>query len=449
MLPIPGVIKQFASHFFFHGFECYLVGGAIRDMLMGKKSTDFDLATDARPEEVQKIFPRVIPTGIKHGTVTVLFKGIHFEVTTFRVEGDYQDGRRPESVIFTPSILDDLKRRDFTINAIAFNLKTRDLLDPHLGREDLKNGIIRAIGDPLERFTEDGLRPMRACRFSAQFKFRIEEKTFRSIRSCLDTVRQVSSERIRDELLRMLESDKPSIGFNNMMESGLLAVILPELAQCSGVHQREMHCYDVFEHLLRTCDAADREKPIIRLAALFHDIGKPQSLDVAESGALSFHRHEQISAEIAETITRRLRFSNQVIKEVCHLIRHHMFNYQDEWTDAAVRRFIHRIEPKYLGSLLGLRRADQIGRCGDHKISQTFIDFEDRIEEQLEMENVLGLKDLIVSGEDLMAALSLRPGPIVGILLQFLLESVMDDPDLNQREKLVNLAKNFYKERLV
>ena len=416
---------------------------------MGRKSTDFDLATDARPEEVQRMFPRVIPTGIKHGTVTVLFKGTHFEVTTFRVEGDYQDGRRPESVIFTPSILDDLKRRDFTINAIAFNLKKGDLLDPHLGREDLKNGIIRAIGDPLERFTEDGLRPVRACRFSAQFKFRIEGNTFRSIRSCLDTVRQVSSERIRDECLRILESDKPSIGFKNMMESGLLEVILPELARCRGVDQREMHCYDVFEHLLYTCDAADREKPIIRLAALFHDIGKPQSLEVTGSGALSFHRHEHLSAEITETITRRLRFPNQVIKEVCHLVRHHMFNYQEEWTDAAVRRFINRIEPKYLGNLLSLRRADQIGRCGDHRISQAFIDFEDRIEEQLKKENVLKLKDLSVSGKDLMAALSIRPGPMVGILLQFLLESVLEDPDLNQREKLLDIAKIFYNERLV
>ncbi len=415
---------------------------------MGRKSTDFDLATDARPEEVQRMFPRVIPTGIKHGTVTVLFKGTHFEVTTFRVEGDYQDGRRPESVIFTPSILDDLKRRDFTINAIAFNLKKGDLLDPHLGREDLKNGIIRAIGDPLERFTEDGLRPVRACRFSAQFKFRIEGNTFRSIRSCLDTVRQVSSERIRDECLRILESDKPSIGFKNMMESGLLEVILPELARCRGVDQREMHCYDVFEHLLYTCDAADREKPIIRLAALFHDIGKPQSLEVTGSGALSFHRHEHLSAEITETITRRLRFPNQVIKEVCHLVRHHMFNYQEEWTDAAVRRFINRIEPKYLGNLLSLRRADQIGRCGDHRISQAFIDFEDRIEEQLKKENVLKLKDLSVSGKDLMAALSIRPGPMVGILLQFLLESVLEDPDLNQREKLLDIAKIFYNERL-
>jgi tRNA nucleotidyltransferase (CCA-adding enzyme) len=448
MLRIPPVLRQFAAHFEKSGFQCYLVGGAVRDMLLGRGCTDFDIATDALPEEVQRMFHRVIPTGIKHGTVTVLFKGVRFEVTTFRIDQEYRDGRRPAGVIFTPSIQEDLKRRDFTINAIAYDLTGRRLLDPHHGREDLKRGLIRAIGDPLERFREDGLRPVRACRFAAQFGFQIDRPTFDGIRRSLDTVRRVSGERVRDELLRLLKAPKPSIGFRLMHESGLLGVVIPELEAGAGVEQRELHCFDVLEHLLASCDAAPRGKPLVRLAALLHDVGKPDTLEVEADGALRFHRHELLSADLAERILRRLRFSSQEVRQVRHLVRHHMFNYEEVWSDAAVRRFLARVGTENVPDLLALRRADQIGRCNETAVSPSLVAFQKRIEAVLAREEALSLRDLAVDGEDIMKALSIPPGPHIGIILNELLEAVLADPQLNERERLLTIARRLYEQRI-
>jgi tRNA nucleotidyltransferase (CCA-adding enzyme) len=448
MLAIPGVLKRFAEVFLAHGFQCYLVGGAIRDMLIGRRLTDFDVATDALPAEVQSLFRRVIPTGIKHGTVTVLFQGTRFEVTTFRIEAEYLDGRRPDSVVFSPSIEEDLKRRDFTINAIAYDLAGRRLLDPHGGREDLRRGILRAIGVPLERFLEDGLRPLRACRFAAQFGFTIEPETFAAIPLSLDTVRKVSAERIREELVRLLSANEPSIGFRLMQRSGLLALLLPELAAGAGVEQRALHCFDVLEHSLRTCDAAPPGDLVVRLAALLHDIGKPQCLECSESGELTFHGHELASVQLAEGLMRRLRFSNDVVHRTCHLVRHHMFNYTDQWSDAAVRRLIARVGEENLPDLLALRRADQIGTCGDTSPSASLAAFQKRLEQVLAAGHAFGLKDLAVDGDTLMAALDLSPGPKIGTLLAELLESVLADPSLNEREKLLEIARRFYEQRL-
>ncbi len=448
MIRIPGVVKSFSSVFIRNKFQCYLVGGAVRDIIMGRKTSDFDIATDAKPEEVTRLFHRVIPTGIEHGTVTVIFKGTTFEVTTFRIESEYQDGRRPESVIFTPSILEDLKRRDFTINAIAYDLTKGELLDPHGGREDLKKAILRAIGNPDERFREDGLRPVRACRFSAQFNFKIEEKTFMGIRNALNTVARVSSERIRDELIRLLASKIPSIGFKLMLQSGLLGLIIPELNRCVGVPQPELHCFDVFEHLLYSCDAAPRENLTVRLAALLHDVGKPEALSRDDQGNLHFYGHEETSAEIAEKITQRLKFSNHIVQGTAHLVRHHMFSYSEEWSDAAVRRFIARVGSENIPELLSLRRADQIGFCNTKEISYTLISFEKHLYKILAEARVLTLGDLKVNGRDVMESLSIQPGPQVGIILNTLLQSVLDDQSLNQREILLDMAKKFYESRL-
>jgi poly(A) polymerase/tRNA nucleotidyltransferase (CCA-adding enzyme) len=417
-------------------------------MLLGQRVTDFDIATDARPEEVQKLFRRVIPTGIKHGTVTVLFQGTHFEVTTFRVEEEYLDGRRPRKVRFIPSIEEDLKRRDFTINAVAYDLQRERLLDPHAGRADLDRRLIRAIGDPDERFREDGLRPVRACRFAAQLEFRIQEETLAAIGRALPTVRQVSVERVREELERLLKARMPSIGFRLMLDAGLLAVFLPELARCRGVEQRERHCFDVFEHSLYTCDAAARENLPVRLAALFHDLGKPDTLTRDDQGAIRFHGHELVSARLAEEVTRRLKFPNRVIQKVSHLVRHHMFNFQEEWSDAAIRRFIVRVGEEEIPDLLALRRADQIGQCRRWEVSANLIEFERRILQVLEGEKALGLKDLAVDGGDLMEHLTLEPGPRIGVILGFLLETVLEDPQLNRRELLLEIARRFYEERL-
>ena len=448
MLRIPRVLKEFSSHLIKAGYSCYLVGGAVRDMLIHRPFTDYDVATDARPEAVMKIYRRVITTGIKHGTVTVLFKGIQIEVTTFRTESDYLDGRRPARVAFSPSILEDLKRRDFTINAMAWDLAGGVLLDPHQGQADLKAGIIRAIGDPGERFSEDGLRPVRACRFAAQFNFEIEPQTFESIPGALETVKQVSAERIRDELIRILAAEQPSLGFLALHECGLLAIILPELEKGVGVEQREMHCFDVFTHLIYSCDAAPADSLLLRLSALLHDIGKPGTLSSDADGTAHFFGHEELSAQLAEKILLRLRFPNELIHTVSHLVRHHMFNYTEEWTDAAVRRFIARAGEEHVPALLALRRADQVGMCNRRAVSHSLIAFEKRIEKVLAAGGALNLKSLTIDGNDLMRHLDLSPGPQVGLVLNFLLEAVLDDPSLNERARLLKMAERFYRERL-
>ena len=445
---VPGIVKNFASFFLQAGYQCYLVGGAVRDMLCGREVQDFDIATDALPQEVAKIFRRVIPTGIKHGTVTVLFKGTRFEVTTFRIDDEYRDGRRPESVTFSPSIEEDLSRRDFTINAMAYDLRENHLLDPHGGRRDLKAGIIRAIGDPLKRFQEDGLRPIRACRFAAQLGFSIEERTFACIPRSIDTVRQVSAERVREELIRILEAPKPSIGLDLLNDCGILRLIIPELVACQEVSQGQLHRYDLYHHLLYACDTAPRENLVVRLAALLHDLGKPQTMERSPDGTLHFHRHEDLSARLTEKILRRLRFPNQIIKQVSHLVAQHMFHYEDNWSDAAVRRFVARIGLENIPDLLSVRRADQLAMVGERFVSTSLIALEKRIEEVLAKDSALSLKDLAVNGDDIKQELGVSGGPKIGIILRWLLESVLDDPEQNERKGLLEMARRFYDERL-
>jgi tRNA nucleotidyltransferase (CCA-adding enzyme) len=445
---VPGIVKNFATFFLRAGYQCHLVGGAVRDMLSGRKVQDFDIATDALPREVTKLFRRVIPTGIKHGTVTVLFKGTRFEVTTFRIDQEYLDGRRPESVAFSPSIKEDLRRRDFTINAMAFDLGENRLLDPHGGRKDLKAGIIRAIGDPLERFHEDGLRPVRACRFAAQLGFRIEEHTFACIPRSIDTVKQVSAERIRDELIRILEAPQPSTGLDLLNDCGILRLLIPELVDCREVGQGQLHRYDLYHHLLYACDAAPQENLVVRLAALLHDLGKPQTMEKSPEGELHFHRHEDLSARLSEKILRRLRFPNLVVIRVSHLVAQHMFHYEENWSDAAVRRFVARIGLENIPDLLSLRRADQLAMVGERFVSTSLIALEKRIHQVLAQDKTLGIKDLAINGDDLIHELSIPGGPKIGIILRWLLESVLDDPGQNQRERLLEMAKRFYEERL-
>jgi tRNA nucleotidyltransferase (CCA-adding enzyme) len=447
-LRVPGIVKNFASFLLRAGYQCYLVGGAVRDILCSRKVQDFDIATDALPQEVAKIFNRVIPTGIKHGTVTVLFKGTHFEVTTFRIDEEYRDGRRPASVTFSPSIEEDLKRRDFTINAMAYDLQENHLLDPHGGRKDLKAGIIRAIGDPLKRFQEDGLRPVRACRFAAQLGFAIEDRTFACISRSLDTVKQVSAERIREELIRMLEAPKPSVGLDLLNDCGILRLIIPELVSCREVSQGQLHRYDLYHHLLYACDAAPQENLVVRLAALLHDLGKPQTMGRSPNGALHFHGHEDLSARLTEKILRRLRFPNQITTRVSHLVAQHMFHYEDSWSDAAVRRFVARIGLENVPDLLSVRRADQLAMVGERFVSTSLIALEKRIEEVLAKDSTLSLKDLAVNGDELMRELGLSGGPQIGIILRWLLESVLDDPTQNERKRLLEIARRFYDERL-
>jgi tRNA nucleotidyltransferase (CCA-adding enzyme) len=448
MVRIPSVVRRLAAVFSSHERRCYLVGGAIRDLSMGRSSSDFDIATDALPADVMGMFHHVIPTGLKHGTVTVLFQGTHFEVTTFRVDAKYSDGRRPDSVTFAPTIEEDLARRDFTINAMAYDLHRNQLIDPYGGRADLAVRLLRAIGDPDARFQEDGLRPMRACRFSAQLEFTVSAETRAAIPRALDVVAMVSVERIRDEVMKLLEAPRPSVGFELMCETGLLDRLLPELAEGVGIVQGGEHCFDVFRHGLAACDAAPPADPLLRLASLLHDVGKPRARLIGKEGLAGFHGHEIVSAEMVQALMLRLKFPTLSIRRVTHLVRHHMFNYREEWSDAAVRRFLARIGEENVPDLLELRIADVRGMCADRAVPVHLANLCTRIRDTARENHALTVRELAVSGNDLMAALGIGPGPAVGTVLGELLQSVLDDPALNERGKLLEMAGKLYRERL-
>ena len=445
-LSIPDVLRRFSRILEEHDFKCFLVGGAIRDLIAGRPGGDYDIATDATPEQVREIYRRVIPTGIEHGTVTVLFDNYRLEVTTFRVDSKYSDGRRPDAVEYTPSIQEDLKRRDFTINSIAYDLQKKRLLDPNHGIDDLKNKLIRAIGNPVARFQEDGLRLLRACRFAAQLHFHIEEATRSAIKHTSSAISNISWERIRDEITKIILSDNLVYGFDLMADNGLLQRVLPELFKCRGIPQGDRHAYDVYRHSLETCAAAPSVDLSLRLAGLFHDVGK--AVTFSQEDRPRFHGHDLVSADIAKSIAERLKFPGAVITKVYHLIRHHMFNYTEDWTDAAVRRFVSRVGRSEIGDLVRLRIADQQGMGRKKGQSRYLVDFLTRIESTLQRDSALSVNDLKINGRDIIEKLELSPGPVIGTILRFLLESVLDDPELNEPEILLHMAERFYEERL-
>jgi putative nucleotidyltransferase with HDIG domain len=455
-------VKEAAAIFTQAGKQVFLVGGAVRDLLRGCKAKDWDLATDARPEEVIALFQKkpypsfVIPTGIKHGTVTVHFKGLSMEVTTFRSESGYSDGRRPDSVEFGVSIEEDLSRRDFTMNAAAWRLPSGPLVDPFDGRGDIKRRFIRTVGRPEERFSEDGLRPIRALRFASELGFTVDEALLAAIPAAIPFTAKVASERIRDELDRIIASGKPSAALLLMEKTGLLQTLIPELAACRGVKQDRIngfgfHRFDVLDHSLLACDFAARQTPpdqtsqtVRGLAALYHDIGKPVTAQIDENGKRTFYNHEKESAVLARNILGRFRYPNMVTDTVCHLIEEHMFHYEENWTDAAVRRFIVRVGEENLASLFALRRADAYGLAGKEPPPDFLLPFQERIEETLKQSSALSLKDLALSGKDLIAA-GIPQGKHMGIILSELLEAVLDDPALNTRERLLEIAMKINK----
>ncbi|MDR1866975.1 MAG: HD domain-containing protein [Treponema sp.] len=440
MYCIPPILKEIAAKFSHVGKKVFLVGGAVRDMLRGIKAHDFDLATDALPEEVSSVFKRVFPTGITHGTVTVYFKGQQLEVTTFRTEIGYSDGRHPDMIHFTSSIEEDLSRRDFTMNAMALNILNGTLIDPFHGAADIQHNIIRCVGDPVERFNEDGLRPLRAVRFAAQLNFSIDSATLEAIPACIASVKKVSQERIRDEIDKIIDSQHPSTAFLLMEKTTLLALILPELAQCRGIEQKGFHRFDVLDHVLLACDyAAQHGYPhTVRLAALLHDSGKPLVRE-EQNGVWTFYNHEQKSAALAESLLNRLRYPHTVMHEVTHLIKNHMFHYEESWTDAAVRRFIIRVGVEHLTALYQLRFADAFATAKQHIPVDYLAPLTTHVEKILAESHCFSLKDLAINGNDLMQ-LGIEPGPNMGIILNELLETVISDPALNTFEQLKTIA---------
>lgn len=460
-IKIPDILKKMNDIFVQHGYKAYLVGGAVRDMLMGKEPHDWDVTTDATPEQVMSIFRKVIPTGIAHGTVTVHFMKNEIEVTTFRTESDYSDGRHPDKVEYTGNIEEDLSRRDFTINAIASYLGDGTITDPFHGRDDIKRKVIRTVGNPLERFSEDGLRPVRAVRFSAQLGFEIERETLKAISEpeILKKTSGISLERFRDELLKLMKAEKPSAGLKLMEDSGILDIFIPEFKKCRGCLQgdfRGYHQFDVLDHLFYACDGAPASKQNVRLAALFHDIGKPdvkRVIPTPQGDQFTFYNHEAKSQQITKEILFRLKFSNAEIANICHLVVNHMFNYTQDWTDAAVRRFLAKIQAENLEDLYDLRLADIYGmnnapvRGQDSRTIALLNELKDRISKETEKNSVLSLKQLAVNGKDLMKN-GISAGKDLGFVLNQLLETVLEDPSQNEKEQLIKIALNIYKKRI-
>jgi poly(A) polymerase/tRNA nucleotidyltransferase (CCA-adding enzyme) len=442
---IPTDVRTVAKKLRSGGFQAWVVGGSVRDLLIGRLVTDYDVATDARPEQVMGIFRKTVPTGVKHGTITVLARNMNVEVTTFRVDGKYSDARRPDEVSFARTIEEDLSRRDFTINGIAYDPLTDLTVDPFGGEEDIARRTIRTIGDPRDRFHEDGLRPYRACRLASQLGFTIEATTFRAITECLHRAAEVSAERVRDEFIKIIQSEKPSVGIELLRECGLLQLCVPELLSGFDVRQNKYHKYDIYYHNIFSCDAATPDDYRIRLAALFHDIGKSYARkEVGEDKDRRksvFYNHEIIGAAVARKILQRLKFSNADVKAITHLIRNHMFHYTSQWTDGAVRRFMRKVGLENIDSLFELRRADRIGNGLKRGESGSVGNLRNRINRVIEAENAITVKDLAVDGYDIMSELGLQPGPVVGRILRELLEQILDDPSKNTRETLLTVAR--------
>ena len=441
---VPSAIALLIRRLHSAGHKAYLVGGSVRDLIRGVPVKDWDIATSAKPDPVMALFPSAIPTGIKHGTVTVPTAAGPCEVTTFRVEHGYTDARRPDRVEFVGDIEADLSRRDFTVNAIAWDPEAGREADPFGGRADIAARLIRAVGNARERIAEDGLRAIRAARFAATLEFDVEPETFEALITARPSVDKIAAERIRDELTKLLAAPHPSRGFEVLRRAGLLDAVLPELAGCVAVPQNRYHAHDVYYHTLHTVDAAPVEKPVVRLAALFHDIGKPLTRAEKENGDATFYNHEVEGARLAAEALTRLRFGADTVDQVAHLVRQHMFDYRPEWTDAAVRRFVQKVGVEHMADLFDLRISDNVGNGLKTGFPHYLEELGARIEGVLAARQALTLQDLDVNGEDVMRELGLAPGPRVGKILSWLLEQVVEDPALNERRRLLRRAREAF-----
>jgi tRNA nucleotidyltransferase/poly(A) polymerase len=444
------------------GKQAFLAGGAVRDLVLlaqgplgarvVREPEDFDVATDALPELVAQLFHRTAPTGLAHGTVTVLTDAGGVEVTTFRGEGPYLDGRRPSSVSFLGDIEGDLARRDFTVNAIAWDPMESGFAgvrDPFGGVRDLGRGVLRAVGSAEDRFSEDGLRPLRAVRLACTLRFALEPRTRKAIGKTLGTFEKVAAERVRDELTKLLLRGQPvGRGLRLLQRTGLLQRIVPELTEAVAFPQNRWHAYDVWEHTIR---AVENTPPnlVLRLAGLLHDVAKPRSAGPGHGpGEHTFYNHERIGAEMTTEILTRLRFPRrEVVDRVAHLVAEHNWHYKPEWNDATVRRTIARVGRDELEPLWELRRADLVARgraVAEGLDNQQAL--EDRVASVLAEASALSVRDLAVGGQDVMQALQIAPGKLVGRILVRLLDQVLDDPKLNTRDELLRLVPELARE---
>lgn len=420
------------------GCEAYAVGGCIRDSVLGRKPEDWDITTSAKPQQVKELFKKTIDTGIQHGTVTVMIGGEGFEVTTYRIDGEYEDGRHPKEVVFTANLIEDLKRRDFTINAMAYNEK-EGLVDAFSGLEDLKRKVIRCVGNPRERFEEDALRMMRAVRFAAQLGFFIETDTRRAITELAANLAKVSAERIQVELVKLLVSNHPE-EFMTAYETGLTRVFLPEFDAMIETEQNNMHhCYNVGKHTIEAVKNSPKDK-VIRLTMLLHDVAKPVCKSIDENSVYHFYGHPAKGAEMAGGILKRLKFDNDTIRRVTALIKSH--DDTPPLEEQAVRRAIFRTGQEQYPALFAVKRADTLGK-NQYKREEklAYIEgYQKLYEEILEKQQCLNLKDLAVTGKDLIDA-GMKPGKELGACLEKMLEHVLEHPQDNQKEILMNKIK--------
>ena len=465
---IPKEIILVADKLVTNNYNAYLVGGCVRDLLlalnevegMGRESKDWDVATNAKPEEIQKIFPDNVYEN-KFGTVAVKTGSENpklkiIEITTFRVEGKYTDKRHPDEIKFAKTIEEDLARRDFTINAIALKCDTNirihandtnkyKLIDPFGGQDDIKNRIIRSVGNPEERFNEDALRLMRAVRFATELDFSIEEKTGEAVKKQAGLLEMIAKERIRDEFIKILMAEKAAMGIQMLEDFGLLRYIAPELRDGIGVGQNKHHIYSVWEHNLRALDYAAKKKYSlgIRLAALLHDIGKPAT-KAGEGSDCTFYNHEIVSAKIAVRILNRLHFPKDLAEKIIHLVRYHLFYYNvGEVSEAGVRRFLARVGPENVDDFIKIREADRIGSGVPKAVPYKLRHLLFMIEKV--KQDPISPKMLKINGEDVMKILSIKPSPKIGQILAILLDEVIENPEKNMKKNLELRIKNLEK----
>lgn len=432
MFNIPQEVQYVMQQLNINGYQSYLVGGCVRDMLLHKQPKDFDICTSALPDEVVKIFDKTIPTGLQHGTVTVLINYHPIEVTTMRKDGIYKDCRHPETVIFTNKLEEDVMRRDFTINALALDNRL-NLYDYVNGVNDIHNKTIKAVGNPDERFNEDSLRLMRAIRFCCQLDFKLSLNTAKSIFSNSESIQKIAIERIREELNYILISNNPAEGIRELYKYNLLQYIIPELCICVGFDQNNIyHDKDIFEHVMTVVENIPNDLTL-RLSALLHDIAKPQTFNSGH-----FYGHHIEGAELAEQIMKRMKYDNKTIDKVKLLTFYHIDRYED-LSFAGVKRFINRIGIENIDDLFELQIADIKGCKPPHNFDSVN-NLRTKVQEVLNKQQPLTVKDLDIDGYDLIK-LGIKPSKEMGNILNILLEMVLENPEFNNKEKLLSLIK--------
>lgn len=470
---LPEEVIILANKFAESNFHLYLVGGPVRDLKLGRTTKDWDFTTDATPEQVLEMFPQGFYANT-FGTVVIPLKyltnfapvsersnsksdfteeefleltGEVFDITTMRKESGYKDSRHPTEVEWTKDITEDLGRRDFTINAMAIDVTSGqlgELFDPYDGRIDLKEQLIKAVGDPSKRFNEDALRLMRGIRFATQLHFIIEENTFQAIKANAGLIKNISWERIRDELFKILAAEDPYRGIIMLRETGILQLIIPELERCFGVMQegpKHDRIYDIGDHSLLSLKNCPSQDPLVRLAALIHDVGKPDTYGTQEDGNVTFYAHDVVGAKIAKKIGERLRLSRKQIDKLERLVRYHMFSVNEEQTDAAIRRFINNVGLENIDDMIAVRIADRLGGGTETAVSWRMSEFRKRIDQVLE--KPFSVSDLKINGTDIMEITGLKPSREVGDLLQKLFTEVLEDSSKNEREYLIKRLKEI------